>query len=71
MKILFVSGVYLPASGGAEHSMHTLLQELNKAGHTVYVLSGLTPFATTKKDTIDSILINRVVEMKWSKLLKK
>ena len=49
MKILFVSGVYIPASGGAEHSMHTLLQELKKAGHAVHVLSGLSPFAKDKK----------------------
>jgi glycosyltransferase involved in cell wall biosynthesis len=40
VKLLFVSGVYVPASGGSELSAHTLLEELVRRRHQVTVITG-------------------------------
>jgi hypothetical protein len=41
MKLLYVSGTYYPAAGGAEISMHTFLKEAKKRGHDILVLTDL------------------------------
>ncbi len=41
MKLLYVSGTYYPAAGGAEISMHTFLKEAVKRGHNALVATDL------------------------------
>ena len=41
MNLLYVSGTYYPAAGGAEIGMHILLKEAVKRGHDTLVATDL------------------------------
>lgn len=60
MKILYVCGTYIPASGGSEKSSHTLLRELVKRGHRVLVVTGFGPGARKERIIKDGVRVLRI-----------
>lgn len=60
MKLLYVCGTYVPASGGSEKSSHTLLRELVKKGHEIIVITGYGPGARKRKINIDNVTVIRI-----------
>lgn len=71
MKILFISGIYVPASGGSEISAHTLLAELISRKHKIQVITGLNDFRKIKKETISGVSILRTTERKLKQTVHK
>ncbi len=61
-RVLFVSGVWVPASGGSEISFHTLAVELHKRGHAVRVLTGISVDGKLGEDLIDGVAVRRATE---------
>lgn len=61
-RLLFVSGVWLPASGGSEISAHTLAVELLRVGHDVRVLTGPTWDGRLGEELVDNVSVRRVPE---------
>ena len=61
-RVLFVSGVWMPASGGSEISFHTLAVEMLRRGHPVRVLTGISVGGLLGEDVVDGIPVRRVAE---------
>lgn len=61
-RILFVSGVWVPASGGSEISAHTLAVELSRLGHDISVLTGPTWDGRHGEESVDGVPVRRVPE---------
>lgn len=59
MRILYVSGLYMPASGGAELSILTILRHLVKRGHSITVVTGpndpVSPYDDTRDPGIEVV----------------
>jgi glycosyltransferase involved in cell wall biosynthesis len=53
MEILYVSGLFMPASGGAERSMRTILRDLAALGHRVTVVTGPNAASAPHDDAAD------------------
>jgi glycosyltransferase involved in cell wall biosynthesis len=60
LNLLFVSGTYIPASGGSEISMHTLLVELARRGHHVAVLTDPGRYGRVGWELLDGVPVRRV-----------
>lgn len=60
--MLFVSGVWVPASGGSEISAHTLAVELYRLGHDIRVLTGPSCDGRLGDEVVDGVPVRRVTE---------
>lgn len=58
-ELLYVSGSYIPAAGGSEQSMHTLMASLVERGQNVQVLTR-QEIGQQKKEDIDGVTVQRI-----------
>lgn len=59
LKLLFISAQYVPAAGGSEQSIHTLLRALVKKRHKCSVITFIKP---ERASTIDGVHIYEICE---------
>jgi len=71
MRILYVCGTYVPASGGSEKSAHTLLRELVKRGYEVLVITSFGPDRGKRESKIDQVPVIRVSDDELENVLNK
>lgn len=72
MTFVYISGLYMPASGGAEISMYTLIKELSLAGIKFHVITRKSSNKNYKFDSLDkNIIVHRITDKNEIEILFK
>jgi hypothetical protein len=70
-RLIFVSGVYVPASGGSEISAHTMMSELAARGYRTLVVTGETARAGLGREVRDGVPILRIAPSELDSVLEQ